>query len=435
MKNESIGGHAVDGNVDTSNADIEARLARHYAAELERAEQDYPTLGRLRRVDAGPIRGAGRAWPRLAMTLVGVAMLAVVGLVGAGLAFRPGTGPAVLVGGSDRAPGSGGIPSQIDGRRVYRLSDKAEWQNLSGSFLLRANPIDVFISCPAPASPEPSGADANLVGYCDSMALQDGTSETGVTEPGPGSVDVAPESTDLLNGWVDGPAVVLRVHTHDAEAAQCTADLVTACDAALVVEAVVWPEVPAQSNGERVYRATDQASFPSSGSFLLGGRFAKPSVMPPCAMQLNQTVAEQQLIPYCDIYSIDGLDVAPMSNLDGPNNEIVVARVHINDPLAAQCPESTRSGCEASIVVESVTWRSDVLVSASPSNGAGASAAVPTAAESFDVPPASASQAPPPPASVGPIEFGGSPAPSPVPPSVSSSGGPIEPATTPAAGG
>jgi hypothetical protein len=216
--------------------------------------------------------------------------------------------------------------------------------------------------------------------------------------------------------------------------------------------AVVWPEVPTQLNGERVYRATDQASFPTSGSFLLGGRFAKPSVMPPCPMRIDTTAAEQQLIPYCYVLSIDGLDVAPMSNLDEPNNEIVVARVHIDDPLAAQCPASTRPGCEASIVVESVAWRSDALLSASPSDGApaniiptanpassgaaGASAVVPPAGPSFAVSSVSVSQAPPPPpASVGPIESGGAPAPSPILPSPWSSAGPVAPATAPAAGG
>jgi hypothetical protein len=448
MKNESTGGPAAENNADTR---IEARLARHFAAELERAEQDYPTLGRLRRVNVEPSRRAGRAWPRLAMPLVGVAMLAVIGLVGVGLAFRPGTEPAGPAGGSGAAPGSGGIPSQIDGQRVYRLSEKAEWQNLSGSFLLGAYPIDFFISCPAPASPEPSGADASLIGYCNGTALQDDILEVGVTEPGPGSVYVAPESTDLLNGWLNGPAIVMRVHTHDAEAAQCSADQQPACDDALVVEAVVWPEVPAQLNGERVYRGTDQASFPTSGSFLLGGRVTKPSVMPPCPMQIDTTAAEQQLIPYCYVLSIDGLDVAPMSNLDEPNNEIVVARVHIDDPLAAQCPASTRPACEASIVVESVAWRSDVLVSASPSDGspsnnptanpassgaAGASADVPSAGPSFAIPTVSTSLAPPPPpASVEPIDSGGAAAPSPTLPSPWSSAGPVQPATAPAAGG
>ena len=163
---------------------------------------------------------------------------------------------------------------------------------------------------------------------------------------------------------------MVRVHTHDPEAAQCRAEQQAACEAALVVEAVVWPAVPTQIDGERVYRAADQASFPTSGSFLLGGPFTKPQFMPPCPMQPNQTAAEQQLIPYCYILSIDGLSVAPESNIDEPNGEIVVARVHIDDPLAAQCPASDRAQCQAAIVVEAVVWRGETpATSASPTPG------------------------------------------------------------------
>jgi len=117
--------------------------------------------------------------------------------------------------------------------------------------------------------------------------------------------------------------------------------------------------MPIQFDGERVYRAADQSSFASiEGSFLLGGRVTKPEVMPPCPAPLGQSEAEQQLIPYCYWLSIDGLAVAPMSSFDEPNNEVVVARVHVNDPLAAQCPIDVRPQCETEIVVESVVWRS-----------------------------------------------------------------------------
>jgi hypothetical protein len=188
---------------------------------------------------------------------------------------------------------------------------------------------------------------------------------------------VAPRGSEALTGfltqphWLNGPAIVMRVHTHDPEAAQCGADQQAACEAAVVVEAVVWPTVPSEINGERVYRATDQASFPTSGSFLLGGPATKPSVMPPCPAPIDKTNAEQQLIPYCYVLSIDGLSVAPMSNLDEPNGEVVVARVHTHDPLAVQCPADVPTACAASIVVESVIWRSsESAATAIPSSGA-----------------------------------------------------------------
>jgi hypothetical protein len=144
--------------------------------------------------------------------------------------------------------------------------------------------------------------------------------------------------------------------------------------------ALVWPTVPTEIAGERVYHATDLASFAAiHGSFLLGGRFTKPSVMPPCPASVGESDAELQLIPYCYLLNIDGLELAPKSSIDEPNNEIVVARVHVNDPLAAQCPDKSRSDCEASIVVESVVWRSDELIKAIPSSASSTSLPVPPA--------------------------------------------------------
>jgi len=46
-----------------------------------------------------------------------------------------------------------------------------------------------------------------------------------------------------LDVWVDGPGIVIRAHTHDAGAVQCSAEGKANCEAALVVESVVWPSV------------------------------------------------------------------------------------------------------------------------------------------------------------------------------------------------
>ena len=67
------------------------------------------------------------------MPAAAVAALAIVGLLGAGLGVWPGAG------GTRIAPvtlGWDGIPNQIDGQRVYRTADQAEWQDLSGCFLV-----------------------------------------------------------------------------------------------------------------------------------------------------------------------------------------------------------------------------------------------------------------------------------------------------------
>jgi WD40 repeat protein len=138
-----------------------------------------------------------------------------------------------------------------------------------------------------------------------------------------------------------------------------------------VVEAVVWPVVPSEINGVHVYRASDQASFASlKGSFLLGGLVTYPHVVPPCPLEAGPPGDGQGLLPYCYWPSIDGLALSPKSSFDEPGNEIVVARVHVNDPAAAECQPSVRAECEAAIIVESVVWRSNLNGTSSSSRTA-----------------------------------------------------------------
>lgn len=117
--------------------------------------------------------------------------------------------------------------------------------------------------------------------------------------------------------------------------------------------------VPTQIAGERVYRGVDQPSFTGlKGSFLLGGLVTYPDVAPPCPSEAGPPGDGQGLLPYCYWPSIDGLALSPKGSFDEPGNEIVVARVHVNDPLAAECQPAVRAECDAAIVVESVVWRS-----------------------------------------------------------------------------
>ncbi|MGD0863746.1 MAG: hypothetical protein ABSA21_13495 [Candidatus Limnocylindrales bacterium] len=367
MKTDVSGGASAD---DRANDRLEERLSGRFAMELDRAELDYPAL-RERLVGSVPAaRGGSGRWPKIALPVTAAACLAVAALVVGSLWSGSGTGPAVpapLASGpsaSGVVMSSDGIPTQIDGQRVYRVTDKAEWQNLSGSFLLGGYGLDFVMSCPT-WLPQPS-AEADLLGQCGGVELAPSANEN----PGSGLLMLAPQGSSSLSGWLGGPAIVVRVHTHDPEAAQCSAREQSACEAALVVEAVVWPAVPTEITGERVYRAADQASFPTSGSFLLGGPFTKPEFVPPCPMQPGLSAAEQQLIPYCYLLRIDGLEIAPESNIDEPNDEIVVARVHVNDPMAAQCPADVRAQCAAGIVVESVVWRSTPYAAATPTPAA-----------------------------------------------------------------
>jgi len=374
MKDEIAGGPATE-------SQLRERLERQFAEELGRAERDYRTLRVPHWDPEERLQPRRRMKLRLAVEGLAVVVLLVVGLVVYGQARTPATpgGSPSVVRGAD------GIPTQIDGQRVYGVGEKAEWQKLNGSFLLSAVPYITEV----PAEPYCNAGTGNAASSATTPAGASSTPEiclrialdtpparsigSGIKFDPSMPVVAKDSSTPLLEPWVD-IAIVLRIHIHDAVAAGCsTADSATvqaACEAEVVVEAVVWPAVPTEIAGERVYRFSDQASFPTSGSFLLGGPFTKPTDVPPCAAPIGKSEAELQLIPYCYVGSIDGIGVAPMSNIDEPNDEVVVARVHVNDPLAAQCPAEMRVQCEGAIVVEAVVWRSDDLLTSSPSAGA-----------------------------------------------------------------
>jgi hypothetical protein len=117
--------------------------------------------------------------------------------------------------------------------------------------------------------------------------------------------------------------------------------------------------VPAEFAGQRVYGSADAAAFPTSGSFLLGGLVTVPDKAPPCAQRAGVSAAEMHLLAYCAGGSIDRTGVAPKSaSLAAYRDLVVVARVHIDDPEAAQCPAATRRDCESAVVVEEVLWAS-----------------------------------------------------------------------------
>ena len=308
---------------------------------------------------------AARVKPRRATLFVALCGLAVVGLIAVGLAYRPNSVSVVIAEPSSVVLGSDGIPTQVDGQRVYRVGEKAEWQNLNGSFLLGGYALPSLRMC-ARGMSAPPPAEADLLDTCYGPGL--------AVKPNVGGLNsddawLAPLGSDAVEGWLDGPPIVVRGHTHDSEAAECEARVRAQCVAAIVVESVVWPVLPTEIRGQRVYRQTDKAAFPTSGSFLLGGPFEKPDVVPPCPMQPGLSTAEQQLIPYCYILSVDGLDLAPMSTIDEPKDELVVARVHVNDPEAAKCPSNYWTECQQSIVVESVVWRSNPYTIALPTPG------------------------------------------------------------------
>jgi hypothetical protein len=270
--------------------------------------------------------------------------VAVVGLIAVGLAFRPNSNSVVMNGPSSVVIGSGGIPIFIDDQRVYGPNENALWKDLHSSFLLAAHVGSFLYTCPN-GLPRLSSAESDLFGICGGYVLD--------------SLDVAPKSVSV-SGWINGPEVVMRVHTHDAEAAACRAEWRERCDSAAVVEAILWPTVPTEIAGEHVYRAQDSDSFAGfKGSFLLGGPFTDSQYQTACSTLVpGQPDAAAALIgSFCISRAIDGMNLAAMSAIAEPNDEIVVARVHVHDPLAAKCPSDYRAECDSAIVVESVVWR------------------------------------------------------------------------------
>ena len=279
-----------------------------------------------------------RAWPTWLSIAGGV--VAVVALVAALVVVyvRPGDGsnrpdiPQVAL-------GFDGIPNQIDGQRVYRLGEQAEWQKLTSSFLLGAWPDSYLSDCPTTSKPvdSASAASADLVAPCGGYQLVARSVEPLGT--GANALTVAPTASSVLRPWKGGLAVV-RVHTHDPEAAQCNDAERAQCDEAVVAEEVVWPMVPTEFEGQRVFRAADSATYGTlRRSFLFGG-----------------------LSVYgIFVASVDGEQVSLASSPNAvghsiaTDGSIVVVRAHFNPPWA-QCPSQIRAECAAAIVVESILW-------------------------------------------------------------------------------
>ena len=258
--------------------------------------------------------------------------------------------------------GPAGFPVSIDGQTVYRFEDGKTWESLTGSFLVAAGAPYGPLSCPAAIpSPAPmpsaesdlfSGCPDVILGYTDSM--QSG---------GFSGIGVAPKGLPLqdISGW-GGHVVVFRAHTHDPEAAQCEPADLARCEAALVVESIVWPYLPLSIDGEHVY----QGGEVSSGAlekldkgFLLGGlvRMDEGNVLNEC----TSSAAARKLAANCASFDteLDGAWVAPVSAGQLANGWVVVVRAHFDQTLAAQCPANIRYECQQAVVVDSVVWSSN----------------------------------------------------------------------------
>jgi hypothetical protein len=343
MTNDERGGATADN-------DLEQRLASHFTSELDRARHDYPALkGRVsgEATDSGRKRPR-RVWPRLVAAPIGLAavLLALVAvsplLMSAPTSpATPGSGPTA----ASVATGLEGIPSQIDGGRVYRAADKAAFPQ-SGSFMLGGlvTTPDVIPPC---AMRNMTAAEADLVPYCEWQAID--------------GIQVAPKGLDISNS--KARLIVARVHMSDTEAMLCPVSIQADCKAAVVVEAVVWsgtvavnqtptPGLPEATNsastvtvgpvatpvapnstsaapanfpttigGQPVYRADNMPG--TVAWFTLGGKLVRDTT---CAAPSPDPVRP----PSCGYWTLDGLRVgvqtpSPLDTLDG---KWIVARVY-----------------------------------------------------------------------------------------------------------
>lgn len=261
--------------------------------------------------------------------------------------------------------GPDGIPTQIDGQPVRTMLDQSSWPSNSDSFLLVAQPVIYTMSCPpeaAQASPPYTTAEKDfLTVVCDYASLRpiDTKSSTDTRWLAPKSLAFWQLS---VWSWADAP-LVMRVHTHDPEAALCTDSRRTLCESAVVVETVVWPTIPSQFDGQHVYTGDEINSMAADGtigglegSILLGGVVWKQDTGTIACSPPPQS-AQDELIANCvPTVTIGGAFVAPKSEFTSVTGQLVIVRGHVNDPLAAQCLPNTQSACTTAFVVESVVW-------------------------------------------------------------------------------
>jgi hypothetical protein len=217
------------------NDELEQRLGVRFAAAIAAAERDYPGL----RIDAATPPRSPRVGTRTVRRLGVVAGLGLVTILATG-------GLAVLSRPSEPAvPGTssaGSIPPIIDGERVYSLAEMPQ-MNGTGTFLLRAYAQEVPVPCASPIETPSIAADRDLVPECGTISLVPKAADNDTIY-----FNLAPRSRGLLLPFLGGSEVVMRVHAHDPEAAQCSAVFIARCEGALVIDAVVWPDYPQASD-------------------------------------------------------------------------------------------------------------------------------------------------------------------------------------------
>lgn len=193
-----------------SGPSVDPRLRDYLAAELDRAERDFPFVPRPAR------RSSGRRLP------VGVA-LAVVAVVVA-VVIGPRLLPATLVGPGAIQIGTDGLPVSIDGEPVLRGDQITERSATSGTFLAAGTLVLGSDPCPDPPEPPTTHCDewwklAAGAGADPQFALNGMRAAPGFVRTS-GALTVV--RVEQFTGGSSGPSVC------------------TECQTTLTVEAVPW---------------------------------------------------------------------------------------------------------------------------------------------------------------------------------------------------
>jgi hypothetical protein len=280
------------------------------------------------------------------------------------------------------------IPRFIGLRQVFRgdaIGQEVARRTDDAPFLVGGYTIDMVTDCFVP-SPAPS---TPLLDACGGgMHLRDI----------PGDPPDAELGTRLVVGSIRGDirgagAHVFRVHVNDPRSQDCAPEIRRECERAVVVDAVVWPEIAAMPldadgipvvfddldvlRGDEI--TTHVAAAPDDTPFLIGG-WASTEIGYRCAAtgpELVPTQTQLDTAPSpaagsdgylpllaCGSPSIlvvdgpghqDGVTVRSAHGVALPPALRVVLRVHIHDPLANACP-ATYTFCSTTIVLDEVLW-------------------------------------------------------------------------------
>ncbi|HEY7942377.1 MAG TPA: hypothetical protein VID25_10550, partial [Candidatus Limnocylindrales bacterium] len=373
------------------------RFQRWFAAEVRAAERDVkrglvslPTMS-MRRGVLGRRRFASGAVAASAVVVLLVVALSS-GFLGGTVGPSPSAGSGQPTASSGIVLGANGIPASIDGEQVLTPAaalDRAQASTDASTFLVGGWLTDARVPCPTTDSAGPALLDTGICGgqpallgsppfdqlgrsFVDwngpilwTLFLKD----SGLPEPLPSGSPDDPLTLDV--------AVVLRVHTHDASATSCSAEVRPRCDLAIVVNAVLWRAtvgpvaiaspfgplyadgIPSTFEGQPVLRpsqaAARAAASTDASTFLVGGWVGTVYSYTGCAKPSGSEGDQVLTRTFCGTYlneSPTGVTEGPLElhfrtsvSADWQGVGPAIVRVHTHDPLATTCAAANQDAC------------------------------------------------------------------------------------------